>query len=109
SRSLVLGMPRRPSRCTLFPYSTLFRSALTHKGNALGQFDIGQVQGGAGFEVAEVNFDVLGKVCGQAGDFELGQHVADDGLADLEDRKSTRLNSSHVKISYAVFCLKKKI
>src|SRR2546427_6637338 len=76
-------MIRRPPRSTLFPYTTLFRSALD--------------------QVAELS------------------HVARPGIAENEtlglrhesldrlDRKSTRLNSSHSQISYAVFCLKKKI
>src|SRR6266480_6125221 len=72
-------MIRRPPRSTLFPYTTLFRS---------------------------------GRLLGVGGDL----FVAIDELTDLflqlgqlpEDRKSTRLNSSHMSISYAVFCLKKK-
>src|SRR5436309_12464109 len=72
-------MLRRPPRSTLFPYTTLFRS------RALGR------EQGAGARV----------------DAEHGSwSVAPAALR--QDRKSTRLNSSHVKISYAVFCLKKK-
>src|SRR2546429_5053250 len=76
-------MIRRPPRSTLFPYTTLFRSprARVSNGGLLSFVKIG-----------EVFFQV----------FELGQVVVD------EDRKSTRLNSSHGYISYAVFCLKKK-
>src|SRR5438309_3586607 len=80
-------MLRRPPRSTLFPYTTLFRSRL-HEG--------------VGAENDEVE--------PAAGDVLLGLPVlpagvgADSGL----DRKSTRLNSSHSSISYAVFCLKKK-
>src|SRR3712207_6992359 len=78
-------MIRRPPRSTLFPYTTLFRShhapgAVAHDG---GGGDDGHLRG--------------------AGD---GDGRADHGAA--EDRKSTRLNSSHANISYAVFCLKKK-
>src|SRR5438445_5512306 len=75
-------MMRRPPRSTLFPYTTLFRSA-------------GWTQAGAEFG-REV----------QAGD--LNGDGFDDLDPGLEDRKSTRLNSSHANISYAVFCLKKK-
>src|SRR2546429_3594079 len=75
-------MIRRPPRSTLFPYTTLFRSVLT--------------QGGVGGLV-------LGQHLGHGLDLRSVQLVQ---LA--EDRKSTRLNSSHGYISYAVFCLKKK-
>src|SRR5258705_13272047 len=73
-------MIRRPPRSTLFPYTTLFRSPGEHA--RLPQILIGDddVRGRAHPIVAE----------------------------DLRDRKSTRLNSSHLGISYAVFCLKKK-
>src|SRR5437868_9993647 len=74
-------MIRPPPRSTLFPYTTLFRSGLDaadHRGQAL------------------------------AGDVFHGDPAVRPGLAGAEDRKSTRLNSSHVSISYAVFCLKKK-
>src|SRR2546421_8364977 len=73
-------MIRRPPRSTLFPYTTLFRSAcgLEH---AAGAFNVHGMKGDAA-------------------------RLDDD--ADQVDRKSTRLNSSHDQISYAVFCLKKK-
>src|SRR5438445_13000965 len=71
-------MIRRPPRSTLFPYTTLFRS---HVGPAEGRQNDHQVD--------EVS---MGEGLGQA----------------IGDRKSTRLNSSHANISYAVFCLKKK-
>src|SRR3989442_8942223 len=79
-------MIRRPPRSTLFPYTTLFRS-LTLSDE----------------ELAKNRVNVFA---------ELKKHPLDDEWhrersADL-DRKSTRLNSSHVRISYAVFCLKKK-
>src|SRR2546426_4698011 len=72
-------MIRRPPRSTLFPYTTLFRSVC------------------ALFEGNE------GIVRAREDDFGSGQPLFDDA-----DRKSTRLNSSHLVISYAVFCLKKK-
>src|SRR2546430_13658491 len=68
-------MIRRPPRSTLFPYTTLFRSA------------------GGGERCSLVERDDAGMGMGRAHD---------------QDRKSTRLNSSHSQISYAVFCLKKK-
>src|SRR5437868_10111241 len=74
-------MIRRPPRSTLFPYTTLFRS----------QEEVGVVQG-------RVGEGRVGQGLGGVGD--------PHGVAG--DRKSTRLNSSHVSISYAVFCLKKK-
>src|SRR5688572_31784705 len=72
-------MMRRPPKSTLFPYTTLFRSL------------VGQVREGGG----EDDREVVGPV-GPAGERR------------AKDRKSTRLNSSHSQISYAVFCLKKK-
>src|SRR3989442_7337773 len=72
-------MIRRPPRSTLFPYTTLFRSL---RGRAMA------ARGGGGPRLRRAVR-------------QLGQHRE-------ADRKSTRLNSSHVRISYAVFCLKKK-
>src|SRR3712207_8234484 len=93
-------MIRRPPRSTLFPYTTLFRSA--QQGQVLGvaqRLQVRQpqrVQGDAG--VAEHGLDA-----------RPGEHRHPPGGARVqEDRKSTRLNSSHANISYAVFCLKKK-
>src|SRR2546430_4947546 len=80
-------MIRRPPRSTLFPYTTLFRSGET--GFALQQ------RGRA--RRAGLALDLLPQAV----------EVIDLALAAL-DRKSTRLNSSHSQISYAVFCLKKK-
>src|SRR3712207_7552051 len=87
-------MIRRPPRSTLFPYTTLFRS-----------------DGGAGADL----------LYGHAGDDNIRGGDGDDVISDQGyvfdvvgegapggDRKSTRLNSSHANISYAVFCLKKK-
>src|SRR5436309_11115540 len=71
-------MIRRPPRSTLFPYTTLFRSS-GHL-DRVPRFDFMEIEG-------------------------FGELVR---AGRPEDRKSTRLNSSHVKISYAVFCLKKK-
>src|SRR3712207_6996559 len=101
-------MIRRPPRSTLFPYTTLFRS-LARKADALvGGPDAVLVvddtalpkKGSASVGVAHQYAGVLGKnaTC---------QVLVSLTLA-REDRKSTRLNSSHANISYAVFCLKKK-
>src|SRR3712207_8535640 len=86
-------MIRRPPRSTLFPYTTLFRSrVITADVVALDQVFF---------------WNRLGAVQPQGMMFALRNDViASDGSAD---RKSTRLNSSHANISYAVFCLKKKI
>src|SRR5437870_6549032 len=86
----------RPPKSTLFPYTTLFRSL-----EVVGRRPVSRV--------------VLAHVADPAG--ELGEALSGGGatlplhpkvLGFEEDRKSTRLNSSHVAISYAVFCLKKK-
>src|SRR3712207_8230211 len=82
-------MIRRPPRSTLFPYTTLFRSHLVH-----------HVGRGARRGVRLPD----GEQAAVAGGREVG--VPDPG--GDQDRKSTRLNSSHANISYAVFCLKKK-
>src|SRR3712207_8492969 len=83
-------MIRRPPRSTLFPYTTLFRSEVDHAARRLAEH-----RG----EVVVAEGEVL-RVVPQRG----------DGVAVEvpQDRKSTRLNSSHANISYAVFCLKKK-
>src|SRR3712207_7746434 len=84
-------MIRRPPRSTLFPYTTLFRSIVYSDEPRLV---------GSRYVLDEAEREVL-----------LGRSLAQAGVTDLaepEDRKSTRLNSSHANISYAVFCLKKK-
>src|SRR3712207_7418190 len=90
-------MIRRPPRSTLFPYTTLFRSAR----RAGPQEPRGRVRrrGGRLMFALEVEY-LTGRVA--AADFD------DHDAAEWPDRKSTRLNSSHANISYAVFCLKKK-
>src|SRR5256885_9794326 len=101
-------MIRRPPRSTLFPYTTLFRSrdALRrlHRdwmAEAELHLEVGPLQRGA---VADaLDLEPLGEPVGDARD-----HVRDQRPGEAVDRKSTRLNSSHLVISYAVFCLKKK-
>src|SRR3712207_7139273 len=87
-------MIRRPPRSTLFPYTTLFRSILT---TATGVFDGGCSRVGYGAIVAATG-------AARADTLETRDMV----YVTIPDRKSTRLNSSHANISYAVFCLKKK-
>src|SRR3712207_7493660 len=88
-------MIRRPPRSTLFPYTTLFRS---YRRGVLFR----RRAGGLGIVAALDLFEVVEVVVG-----EVGRQVV-HGQAPVGDRKSTRLNSSHANISYAVFCLKKK-
>src|SRR5258707_9681081 len=99
-------MIRRPPRSTLFPYTTLFRSLPRCR-----------LEGRAAAKLTEV-LDLVGLQ--RLLDPEDGQlakhghaieglgHRAEGAVGVEEDRKSTRLNSSHANISYAVFCLKKK-
>src|SRR2546429_6108939 len=82
-------MIRRPPRSTLFPYTTLFRS-LRLVADAMRQ--------------AVRAADIVGRLGGD----EFGVLMPETDGAVAQDRKSTRLNSSHGYISYAVFCLKKK-
>src|SRR5258705_6762233 len=91
-------MIRRPPRSTLFPYTTLFRSEL--------DVDVHRARG----------FHDYSRQHGSLESWRRGRHFIRAGLKIQEgvgaggagDRKSTRLNSSHLGISYAVFCLKKK-
>src|SRR3712207_8625048 len=90
-------MIRRPPRSTLFPYTTLFRSEQP-------RHDVGAA---AGLEEDEQDADDDdARDHRRHGAHRPGRSEA--GAASVEDRKSTRLNSSHANISYAVFCLKKK-
>src|SRR3712207_8655174 len=93
---LFFLMIRRPPRSTLFPYTTLFRS-FPDFGRL--EFPFGDVAGNAGGAQVAVPRVENGEEQG----FEVPFPV------NRGDRKSTRLNSSHANISYAVFCLKKKI
>src|SRR2546430_6369864 len=85
-------MIRRPPRSTLFPYTTLFRSAVQSEANLPAH----SCEAGTNLSAMTVEFMFVG--------------VTHTGVRRTDgDRKSTRLNSSHSQISYAVFCLKKKI
>src|SRR3989442_4383180 len=93
-------MIRRPPRSTLFPYTTLFRSRLDwFESNFIVAF----------FAIAIVSLvvAVVWELRQQDPVVEL-RLLRERNFALSKDRKSTRLNSSHVRISYAVFCLKKK-
>src|SRR3712207_7908233 len=100
-------MIRRPPRSTLFPYTTLFRS-LPERVVALHPAPADQhILQGVVERVADV--EAAGDVRRRDHDGEgLAARVARGERARTLDRKSTRLNSSHANISYAVFCLKKK-
>src|SRR3989449_3784602 len=80
-------MIRRPPRSTLFPYTTLFRSAEHEHEQVSAYYD---------------------PTAGYRGIIAIHSTVLGPALGGTRDRKSTRLNSSHGYISYAVFCLKKK-
>src|SRR5688572_31266027 len=93
-------MIRRPPRSTLFPYTTLFRSlVVTPAGNLL-------VQNRRAVPLQPAPRDERGHVV--LATVPANAVVSDAGIGSIQDRKSTRLNSSHSQISYAVFCLKKK-
>src|SRR5258708_11095928 len=90
-------MIRRPPRSTLFPYTTLFRSGA-------------DLHDAAFVQIAEGLFADVGNIASKFLAAQLGLADFDIEFLDMDrDRKSTRLNSSHQIISYAVFCLKKKI
>src|SRR5258708_18605806 len=99
-------MIRRPPRSTLFPYTTLFRSTANnclhfwHERGVVDRFQVGHQE-------------VYTFVHATFNEYAAGRYLASLSLPEIrqlvrEDRKSTRLNSSHQIISYAVFCLKKK-
>src|SRR5690348_18039481 len=84
-------MIRRPPRSTLFPYTTLFRSRRRRRSRT-------------GVLLTEASKRAIHRVRAET----LAHRIHRDGALRVVDRKSTRLNSSHPSISYAVFCLKKK-
>src|SRR2546426_4338918 len=90
-------MIRRPPRSTLFPYTTLFRSAVAD----------GAADGTApGSPLPSTSARLVG-ITGSSASLPLSKRLRHSSATEA-DRKSTRLNSSHLVISYAVFCLKKK-
>src|SRR2546421_8768888 len=94
-------MIRRPPRSTLFPYTTLFRSDLDYSDPEIYRAS-SVLKAGAAYCVGKAA--LFAALCRASG---IPARIA---FADVtnQDRKSTRLNSSHDQISYAVFCLKKK-
>src|SRR2546430_10324614 len=94
-------MIRRPPRSTLFPYTTLFRSELVDRAPwaALQPF---------GGRCGEYHPDHRNPESFRSPDLPVPIEYEKPEDSESEDRKSTRLNSSHSQISYAVFCLKKK-
>src|SRR3712207_7282447 len=102
-------MIRRPPRSTLFPYTTLFRSK-RWEGEGMSLADrLRQMIASHGpipvsdyMALANAHYYATRDPLGAAGDFTTAPEIS-----QMLDRKSTRLNSSHANISYAVFCLKK--
>src|SRR3712207_8568413 len=92
-------MIRRPPRSTLFPYTTLFRSPHEGEDDQHGDDRLGE---------REHHLQEDGQLTRSIEPGGLEQLVRDADHELAQDRKSTRLNSSHANISYAVFCLKKK-
>src|SRR3712207_7376573 len=101
-------MIRRPPRSTLFPYTTLFRSHVEHRLAGLAR--VAPAEGDLLHGLDELARAALAEDAQPAGlDGDLQPARGEGGGEDqLADRKSTRLNSSHANISYAVFCLKKQ-
>src|SRR5438045_7891844 len=97
--SISFGLRRRPASAPLFPYTTLFRSA-----EALRGLNADALHGGLAQSARD---GVMQRFRDGRTRVLVATDVAARGL-DVGDRKSTRLNSSHLGISYAVFCLKKK-
>src|SRR3712207_8234786 len=102
-------MIRRPPRSTLFPYTTLFRSPA--RPGRVGEADVAREAPAARETVCSDTGQLLGAEEPRGPDEQDGDHddVGDDlaeaAAQEEQDRKSTRLNSSHANISYAVFCL----
>src|SRR2546426_5817310 len=93
-------MIRRPPRSTLFPYTTLFRSVTTPEIDVV----LGPTEDGGYYLIGlrTVHRELFEAMAWST------SRVLPETIRRAEDRKSTRLNSSHLVISYAVFCLKKK-
>src|SRR2546429_2473561 len=97
-------MIRRPPRSTLFPYTTLFRSHSLHSGHCVrGSWNDGKARW-LEIQVGYLHPSTKPTCCGTRN----ARPFIPGAVLCLTDRKSTRLNSSHGYISYAVFCLKKK-
>src|SRR2546427_8629717 len=94
-------MIRRPPRSTLFPYTTLFRSVIMAQVQR-------QPRDWLDTESEITTGDARGSVGSLGSHGNVARRISFQGTQTTQDRKSTRLNSSHSQISYAVFCLKKK-
>src|SRR3712207_8351536 len=92
-------MIRRPPRSTLFPYTTLFRSSVKVADAGLAERIVG---------VGEPDTVTDGASSARRVRRHIRRRTVPEAPTKIPDRKSTRLNSSHANISYAVFCLKKK-
>src|SRR3712207_7729838 len=100
-------MIRRPPRSTLFPYTTLFRS---QHDQPVPDRHVGLVRQGRGSRLVEIQrCDGHEQIVEVDGQWVLPLQGDRHTVTILLDRKSTRLNSSHANISYAVFCLKKTL
>src|SRR3712207_8746178 len=102
-------MIRRPPRSSLFPYTTLFRSARAADPLSLDLFNAGdhvgaQAQQARAEAISRVLYPSDASAAGQELRLKQEFFFTTASLQDLLDRKSTRLNSSHANISYAVFC-----
>src|SRR5690606_41477653 len=107
-RPVRVSAPRRPPRSPLFPYTTLFRSA----GIEIGEYRVQGHHGLRWFLDTRRRAELEARACDPPRQVQPPEpnpmtHSPQLARAD-QDRKSTRLNSSHVKISYAVLCLKQK-
>src|SRR3712207_8407553 len=98
-------MIRRPPRSTLFPYTTLFRSRDAELLPLAREGRIAEFITLRDEKLSPVAVSIAEDIDGL---ITLENEAAQEALREAEDRKSTRLNSSHANISYAVFCLKKK-
>src|SRR3712207_7097919 len=100
-------MIRRPPRSTLFPYTTLFRSGADTLRLAL----VSGTSAGTDTRMSEDKIKGASRFVNKlwnGAKYAAANAVFDGAMPEVTDRKSTRLNSSHANISYAVFCLKKK-
>src|SRR2546430_9095343 len=97
-------MIRRPPRSTLFPYTTLFRSIMGNRESSSGGPFFRDINNQGSSQQELYNYMNSGHT--QTEPYRMGLH-GPYALVVTSDRKSTRLNSSHSQISYAVFCLKK--
>src|SRR3712207_7985408 len=102
-------MIRRPPRSTLFPYTTLFRSGVRVAHNLVSSNILDYIELSQDYSIAEISSpkEWHGKTLKEL-DMRSQYGINVMALKRNKDRKSTRLNSSHANISYAVFCLKKK-